>query len=152
MTRSSSSGTATARALRLPLICVAVVAISLAAACSSSGDSSGSDGDSKITVPAADWVDETGKGSITIITKDNNFTPEYVKVSPGTKIVFDNKGRTAHNVIPSVKDQFESIPVDDLQPGDKATLVIDDAGEYPYYCSLHGTKTKGMIGGIEVVE
>ena len=129
----------------------ASAAVVLLASCGGGSDAS-SDAESTLTVPESEWVDETGKGSITILTRDNTFTPQYVKVSPGTKIVFDNKGRTAHNVIPSVDDQFEAIAVDDLQPGDQATLVLEGAGEYPYYCSLHGTKTKGMIGAITVVD
>ena len=144
--RSTSAGSLVLRTL------VVSVAVVLLASCGSSGESSSSEGESKLTVPESEWVDETGKGSITITVKDNTFSPKYVKVSPGTKIVFDNKGRTPHNVIPSIDDQFEAIPVDDLQPAEQATLVLDDAGEYPYYCSLHGTKTKGMIGGITVVD
>ncbi len=138
------------RSLVLRTLVVPVVVV-LLAACGSSGESSSDEG-STLTVPESEWVDETGKGSITITVKDNTFAPKYVKVSSGTKIVFDNKGRTPHNVIPSIDDQFEAIPVDELQPAEQATLVLDDAGEYPYYCSLHGTKTKGMIGGIEVVD
>ena len=147
MARSLSSRSVVVRSVLGALVVV------LVASCSSGGsDAAAPEGGTDLTVPASEWVDETGKGSITIDTKDNTFTPKYVKVSPGTKIVFDNRGRTAHNVIPTNEDQFEAIPVDDLQPADKATLVLDDAGEYPYYCSLHGTKTKGMIGGIEVVD
>ena len=141
----------TAGSLVLRTLVVSVAVVMLAACSSSGGDSSSSaEGDVDLTVPESEWVDETGKGSVTVITKDNTFTPKYMTVSPGTKIVFDNRGRTAHNVIPSNKDQFEPIQVDDLQPADKATLVLDDPGEYPYYCSLHGTPTKGMIGAIRV--
>ncbi|MDQ2678831.1 MAG: cupredoxin domain-containing protein [Actinomycetota bacterium] len=149
MLRTRHPRSTTARSLVLRTLVVPVTVVMLAA-CGSSGESSSAEGDTKLTVPESEWVDETGKGSVTVITKDNTFTPKYMKVSPGTKIVFDNRGRTAHNVIPSNKDQFESIPVDDLQPADTATLVFDDPGEYPYYCSLHGTPTKGMIGAVLV--
>jgi plastocyanin len=30
--------------------------------------------------------------------------------------------------------------------------VLDEPGDYAYYCSLHGTPTAGMIGGLRVVE
>lgn len=131
-------------------ILVSVAVLVLASCGSDSGGSA--DAADVPKVDDSEWVDETGESTITIDTKDNTFTPEHVKVSPGTKIVFDNRGRTAHNVIPSIKDQFTSISVDELQPADTATLVLDDAGEYPYYCSLHGTPTKGMIGSILVEE
>ena len=126
-----------------------LIPVVLAVGCGSDSDGS-ADPSNRPSVPDTEFVDETGESSITIDTKDNSFTPQYVTVSPGTKIVFENRGRTAHNVIPSVEDQFEAIPVADLQPGDSATLKLDETGDYPYYCSLHGTKTKGMIGAIKV--
>lgn len=129
---------------------VAVLAVS----CSGSGSSEGS-GDAEATkglpeVPASDYTDETGQASIVIDTRDNTFKPQYVTVSAGTKLVFDNRGRTPHNVIPVEADEFEAVPTEDLQPGDEASIVFDEPGEYPYYCSLHGTKTKGMTGRVKV--
>jgi plastocyanin len=31
-------------------------------------------------------------------------------------------------------------------------VQFDDAGDYPYYCSLHGTPTAGMDGRIRVAD
>ena len=31
-------------------------------------------------------------------------------------------------------------------------MVFDEPGEYPYYCTLHGTETAGMVGTIRVVD
>ena len=46
----------------------------------------------------------------------------------------------------------ESVPVEDFQPDDTATITFDEPGVYPYYCSLHGTPSAGMDGRIRVVE
>jgi plastocyanin len=46
---------------------------------------------------------------------------------------------------------FEPIEIADLQPGDASSITFDEPGEYPYYCSLHGTTTKGMVGAIRVL-
>jgi uncharacterized cupredoxin-like copper-binding protein len=50
------------------------------------------------------------------------------------------------------RDQFETIPVDQLPPGGAATLVLDEPGIYPYYCSLHGSASAGMVGRIRVAQ
>jgi plastocyanin len=103
-------------------------------------------------VPDAEWVDRTGRSEITVDTVDNAYDPRYVRVSPGTRIVFDNTGRNPHNVVPVEPDAFPTIPTDRLQPGDAASITLEVVGEYPYYCSLHGTARRGMVGRIEVVD
>lgn len=128
----------------------------LVAACGG-GDDGGGSGDSSAleglpTVEDSEYVDMTGEAEVVIEARDNKFQPKYVTVSPGTKITFDNKGRNPHNVIPVAKGQFETIAADELQPGDTALLQFDDAGDYPFYCSLHGTPTAGMDGRIRVAD
>jgi plastocyanin len=142
------------RAFLLPfLVLVTVLAVACGGDDGGSGDGGGSDAtDGLPEVPEADFVDMTGKSEITIDAKDNKFDPQFVTVSPGTKVTFDNVGRNPHNVIAVDKEQFESVPTDQFQPGDNATIVFDDAGVYPYYCSLHGTPSAGMDGRIRVAE
>lgn len=114
-------------------------------------------GDGDVAVPAADrtadseFVDLTGESVVEISVRDNVFVPERVLVSPGTEVRWRNRGRTPHNVVASVEGAFDDVPVDQLQPGDEAARVFGDPGDYPYYCSLHGTATRGQIGEIRVV-
>lgn len=82
---------------------------------------------------------------------DNSFAPEELTVAAGTEIVFTNRGRNDHNVIPADPDQDWSIEVDDFKPGTEATPVrLTEPGTYGFYCSIHGTPTAGMIGTITV--
>ncbi|HNG24622.1 MAG TPA: plastocyanin/azurin family copper-binding protein, partial [Microthrixaceae bacterium] len=65
----------------------------------------------------------------------------------------DPLGRDAsHNVLPDEEGDFKEVQVDELDPGMKASRTFDEVGEFGYYCSLHGTATKGMFGAIKVVE
>lgn len=63
-------------------------------------------------------------------------------------VVFRNR----HNVLPDEEGDFKEVQVDELDPGMKASRTFDEVGEFGYYCSLHGTPTKGMFGAIKVVE
>jgi len=135
---------------------VLVVLATVVAGCSGSeGSAGGATGDKSSTlssIPASDLEDLTGLGATTVVAKDNSFVPQFITVSPGTKITFDNKGRAAHNVIPVDDGAFDKITTEELQPGDTDVLVLDEPGEYPYYCSLHGTPDRGMYGRIIVTD
>jgi plastocyanin len=82
---------------------------------------------------------------------DNSFAPEEITVQAGTEIVFTNRGRNDHNVIPADPDEDWEIPVEDFKPGSEGRPVrFTEPGTYDYYCSIHGTATAGMTGSITV--
>ena len=82
---------------------------------------------------------------------DNSFAPEAINVQAGTEVVFTNRGRNDHNVVPADDDQDWAIAVDDLKPGTEAApIAFDEPGTYDYFCSIHGTATAGMTGTITV--
>ena len=88
---------------------------------------------------------------IEIVTEDNQVVPRYVEISEGTRVVFRNTGRNDHNVIPAVEGAFPPITQEQLPSGAVADITFDEAGDYPYYCTLHGTMKHGMNGAIRVV-
>jgi len=134
------------RPLRQLVLCAAGALVLLAPSC---GKDSPSDSTTPLpTVPAASIADATGKANVTVVALDNSYRPQYVKVSPGTKITFKNAGRNPHNVISVNAGQFTDIPTDKLMPGTSGTIEIPKSGEVPYYCSLHGTPRAGMFGRI----
>ncbi len=133
----------------------------LAVSCSGSGssgspDTSASPADQATqglpVVPQSKFVDKTSLPEVTVMVKDNVYSPQYITVSPGTKVVFNNVGRNPHNVIPVQKGAFEQIATDDLQPDEQAQVIFDAPGMYPYFCSLHGTPKAGMNGRVQVAE
>jgi len=134
------------------LVTLILVAIPLAG-CATDGDATpsaaGSDG---TTVSDEEFVDLTGEDVVTIDVRDNVFVPERALISAGTEVRWENRGRTPHNVIAADEGAFEDVPVQELQPGDVAVRSFDDAGDFPYFCSLHGTATRGQIGELRVVE
>jgi len=82
---------------------------------------------------------------------DNSFAPEELTVQAGTEVLFANRGRNDHNVIPVDPDEDWTIEVDDFKPGAPPVPVrFTEPGTYDYYCSIHGTATAGMIGSITV--
>ena len=86
--------------------------------------------------------------AVTVQALDNSFRPETVTVSVGTEVLFDNRGRNDHNVLPSDGGDEWGVQVEEFRPGDQYTVTFDEPGEYPYYCSIHGTADVGMIGTV----
>ncbi len=80
---------------------------------------------------------------------DNTFRPAEVEVEAGTEVVWTNGGRVEHNVLPAEGEDW-GVEADAFAPGDEFSHRFTEPGTYGYYCSLHGTPTKGMVGTIVV--
>lgn len=100
----------------------------------------------------ASFTDLTDTATAEVDALDNTFKAEYVEVNAGTPITFRNDGMNVHNVIPAVEGEFVPVETDDFEPGAETTITFEQPGDYAYYCSLHGTVSKGMTGAVRVVE
>ncbi len=125
----------------------------LAGACSS--------GSTKPATPAAfpKVVDLRAKTSgeypeVRVAVKDNNFDADAIRINPGTTVRWVNEGRGPHDIVPNDAAQHFGGPFgvsgEKFKPGAAYEFRFDTPGVYRYYCSLHGSKTKGMIGEIVV--
>lgn len=127
------------------------------ASCGSGGEATSPANSTTTAAPGVDlsgktFEDETGSATYEVDAVDNNFEPQYIVVKAGTAITFTNAGHNEHNLLPVDKGSFEGRQTADFEPGTSYEVTFDEAGDYPYYCSLHGTTTKGMVGAIRVVD
>lgn len=139
--------------LRLATAVIVLAAASLVGC----GSDSATDAEGSATTAAApadgpDYMDLTTEEAPEVDAVDNNFRSQYVEVTAGTPITFRNEGRNDHNVLPVDDQEFAAVETEDFSPGAESTITFDEPGDYPYYCSLHGTETAGMIGGVRVVD
>lgn len=139
---------------------LAVIALTLSA-CGDGESATGTTDPVDTTAPAGDDVpdlsveefdDLTAETAVDVVARDNTFVPAYIEVRAGTTVTFTNRGRNQHNVLPTTEGAFPTIEAEDLEPGTSQDITFDAPGDYPYYCSLHGTKTKGMVGAVRVME
>ena len=100
-----------------------------------------------IQAPVGEAQESPNRDIREIVSGDNFFDPEAVRVPVGTRIVWPNDGRAAHTVT-SDTGLFES---GDLQPGEEFARTFDRSGAYRYFCRYHGTAGgQGMSGVILV--
>jgi len=102
-----------------------------------------------------DAVDHTGIDRVTISVTDNGFEDRVIMVSAGTTVVWKNNGRNLHNIRPSVDTRqpgwFTEIPAEILDNGGAGSITFEMVGDFPYYCSFHGTPTRGQHGRLIVI-
>ena len=100
-------------------------------------------------------VDLTGSAQVTVVVTDNAFTDRIILVSPGTEVVWVNEGRNDHNVRPSAEGPgpgwFAEVDVGSLADGGSGSVTFDGVGDFPYFCSFHGTARRGQRGRVIVV-
>lgn len=100
-----------------------------------------------------------------VIVLDNSFRPIDVEISAGTEVVFENRGRNEHNILPdSIKNDaaLAELLKTDTSPAAWGVMSVDFApegtyshvftvpGTYTFYCSIHGAPGAGMYGSIVV--
>jgi len=101
--------------------------------------------------PASEFEDKAGSADVALTVIDNTFEQKYVTVTVGSKVTWTNNGDTQHNITPVVGGAFPSVAATDFKPGATHTVTFDKPGDYPYYCTLHGTPRNGQNGIIRVV-
>ena len=95
--------------------------------------------------------DDRDRVTVTVTVTDNRFTEREIVVTAGTEVVFVNEGANDHNVKPAVPGAFDEIETEALRDGGQASIVFEAVGDFGYYCSIHGTATRGQTGRVSVV-
>ena len=106
------------------------------------------DGGGEQPPPPEDVVDvDTNPADVRAI--DNTFDAEAIRVPAGTTVRWTNEGRQDHDVVPAEGDGW-GVPVEDFAPGAVYEHTFDQPGTYSYYCTIHGTASRGMVGAVVV--
>ena len=134
-------------------IAVLALAATLAVGCSGSDKGgSGVGGGQKVDIADSEFTDGTGEAEVDVAVADNTFEPPNLRIDAGSTVVWTNVGRNQHNVQPSTTDAFQGVATTDFAPGQSHSVTFEQAGDYQYYCSIHGTKKgAGQSGVIRVV-
>ena len=123
---------------------VAAGGLLLAAGCGSSGATvSGA--------PASpDTLSPVKSGTVKVSAVDNYFQDQDITVTAGSKVVWTNLGRNDHNIKTVDAGDF-GVDTKGFGPGASYAATLSTPGTYHYYCTIHGTAERGMVGTIQVV-
>jgi plastocyanin len=134
-----------------PRLAVPLAGLLFAAACGGNGNGGGltSGGTADANDDGLADVVVMDGSEVQVSALDNTFRMANIQVKPGTKIVWENKGRNDHDVLPVSGDTWGVQPAG-FAPGDVYSTTFDEPGVYRYYCSIHGTTEEGMVGAVVV--
>jgi len=76
---------------------------------------------------------ETAQEIQKVTIKNFVFDPAIVTISPGEKLIFVNEDAAPHTATANSGD-FDTAQ---LNQGESGTIVINDAGTYEYFCTIH---------------
>jgi plastocyanin len=117
------------------------------AANDAAGGQSSTTADPDVTLP--DEMVELTTEPAEVRAIDNSFDAPGVKVAAGTTVRWTNAGRQDHDVIPAEGSEWGA-EVEAFHPGDTYEHTFEEPGTYNYYCTIHGTAAKGMVGVVVV--
>ena len=112
---------------------------------SSSGGSDSNDGGA--ATPEHVVAIDTDPADVTAL--DNTFDDEAIRVRAGTTVRWTNHGRQDHDIAPAEGHDWGA-DVGDFAPGAVYEHTFDRPGTYNYYCTIHGTAARGMVGVVVV--
>ncbi|MGZ4680964.1 MAG: cupredoxin domain-containing protein [Acidimicrobiales bacterium] len=95
-------------------------------------------------------VPSAQSGAVAVTAVDNSFKAETITVTAGSTVTWTNAGRNDHNIKPVDAGDF-GVDAAVFKPGATHAATFATPGTYHYFCSIHGTKDRGMIGTVEVV-
>ncbi len=96
---------------------------------------------------------EAEAGRVGVGMLDNFYSREVTRVPVGGTVRFENDGQVPHNAVASggewsTEDTFGSLV---MEPGDAASITVDEPGVYTYYCTFHGTPDGEGMAAVLVV-
>ena len=113
-----------------------------------SSSSGGSDSDDAgAATPEHVVAIDTDPADVTAL--DNTFDDEAIRVRAGTTVRWTNHGRQDHDIAPAEGHDWGA-DVGDFAPRAVYEHTFDRPGTYNYYCTIHGTAARGMVGVVVV--
>lgn len=88
-----------------------------------------------------------GGGTFRVSAVDNSFSPRTITISVGTTVIWTNAGNNLHTVTSGTPDNagavFDSPGV--LSPGAQFSFTFNTAGQFDYFCRIHGLAMTGTV-------
>lgn len=88
--------------------------------------------------------------TVAVTIDDATFAPAEITVAAGGAVAWTSASKTErHTILPVQAGAFKA-HTDLVKPGETVTITFAKAGDYAYYCSIHGTPTSGQRGVVHV--
>ena len=130
----------------ITLLAMAVLAALLAACGDDDSTAAGEDTVTPATAASGDDEqqdsDDGGGGDAAAVEiVDFSFDPERIEVSTGSTVTWTNEDGVAHTVTAGRPGDAQDTFDRSLEGGGSAEIAFEEAGTFPYFCSIHPRMT-----------
>jgi plastocyanin len=88
--------------------------------------------------------------TVAVVINDTTFAPAEISVPAGGAVQWTSASKSErHTIIPVDAKAFKA-HTDLIAPGESVTITFRTAGDYAYYCSIHGKPNAGQHGVVHV--
>lgn len=97
---------------------------------------------------AEGFSDLRGKSEVSVSLAQIAFSPQKMRISPGTRVIWTSDDDVTHYVNSDSHPAHTYFPDQNseaLEKGDSYSVVFKTAGIYPYHCSAHADSMSGLI-------
>ena len=128
------------------LLLIPIALATLLVACGDDDDPAASD---TTTTTAADdgggddGGDEAGGDAVSIA--GFAFQPDTLEVSAGSTVTWTNEDSVGHTVTAGSPDDPGEEFAESVDGGGEAAVTFDEAGTFPYFCSIHPNMTGEIV-------
>lgn len=94
------------------------------------------------------FLDQTSQKEVMVKMSQIAFQPQSIRVSKGTKITWINDDSVEHYVNSDshpAHSYFKEQNSKSLKKGESYSVILPEAGIYPYHCSAHASQMSGNI-------
>jgi len=117
---------------------MAAVAVLLVVGCTGDDaevvDEAASNGGDAAATPEEE---ETTADGATVIVREFSFQEPSAIIAPDTRVTWDNQDSADHTVTSGTPNEPTGVFDEELPAEGELTIVMDEAGTYPYYCRIH---------------
>lgn len=89
--------------------------------------------------------DAAGGGGASVTIVDFAFDPQTIEVAAGSAITWTNEDGVAHTVTAGEPGAAAGSFDETVDAGATTEITFDEAGTFPYFCSIHPTMTAEVV-------
>ena len=82
-----------------------------------------------------------------VTIRDNSFNPQTIRVGVGRLVLWQHEGTSPHSVTSGSPTSNPGTIFDSgiINSGAGFQVTFTEAGQYPYFCKVHGTMMTGVV-------
>lgn len=81
----------------------------------------------------------------TVVVEDVAFQDSSALLEPDTRVTWDNQDSVDHTVTSGTPNEPTGVFDAELPAGGEVTILMEEPGEYPYYCRIHPNMVAELV-------